>query len=333
MNPSQKRKIEYGKMRAAFEDNNWPVPSPQSFHHWTLVRQVDHLVTARETEPDLGFMARMLALCSLPRTNPGRRLQYKRVNGPYKLVMIAGADNRLPYGNLPRLLLAWVTTEAVRTCRRELILGRSLSEFMRKLDIYSTSGGTSGGRTRLRNQMHRLFNASIQLIYEDERTSASMSSFVADRTEFWWDPKKPDSPVLWDSKIELGEKFFQEIIHCPVPLNTNILKAIKRSPLGLDLYMWLNYRLFGMKNPVKLTWRDLYRQFGAHPSKAANKRTVDDFRKKCLRELKKIKLTWKGFDYELVRGALLLFPTPPSVQPMTLPVGRKDSIPSTDLHA
>lgn len=333
MNPSQKRKIEYGKMKTAFEDNNWPVPTPQSFHHWTLARQVDHLVTAREAEPDLGFMARMLALCSLPRTNPGRRKEYVRGNGPFTLVMSAGGLNKLPYGNLPRLLLAWVTTEAVRTQRRELVLGRSLSEFMRKLDIYSTSGGTSGGRTRLRNQMHRLFNTSIQLIYEDGHSSASMSSFVADRTEFWWDPKQPNVPVLWDSKIELGEKFFQEIISSPVPLNTNILKAIRRSPLGLDLYMWLNYRLFGMKNPLKLKWRDLYRQFGAHPSKATNKRTVGDFRKKCLRELKKIKIAWEGFDYELIRGALVLLPAPPSVPPMTHPFGRKSNDPSTALHA
>ena len=63
-------------------------------------------------------MARMMVLCSLPRTNPGDRLQYKRVNGPYKLIMIAGGDNKLPFGNLPRLLLAWVSTEAVRTGRR-----------------------------------------------------------------------------------------------------------------------------------------------------------------------------------------------------------------------
>ena len=27
-------------------------------------------------------MGRTMALCSLPRTNPGNRLQYKRVNGP-----------------------------------------------------------------------------------------------------------------------------------------------------------------------------------------------------------------------------------------------------------
>ena len=44
----------------------------------------------------------------------GNRHQYKRVNGPYKLIMIAGGDNKLPYGSLPRLLLAWVSIEAVR---------------------------------------------------------------------------------------------------------------------------------------------------------------------------------------------------------------------------
>ena len=58
---------------------------------------------------------------------------------------------------------AWVTTEAVRTQSRVLALGDSLSEFMRKLDIYSTSGR---GHTRLRNQMDRLFNASVSLVYE-----------------------------------------------------------------------------------------------------------------------------------------------------------------------
>ena len=70
-----------------------------------------------------------------PHQNPGNRHQYKRVNGPYKLVMVAGADNKLPFGNLPRLLMAWISTEAVRTQSRELILGRSLSKFMRSLGI------------------------------------------------------------------------------------------------------------------------------------------------------------------------------------------------------
>ena len=46
---------------------------------------MNQLVGASEADPDLGFMARLLVLCSLPRTNPGNRLQYKRVNGPFTL--------------------------------------------------------------------------------------------------------------------------------------------------------------------------------------------------------------------------------------------------------
>ena len=76
---------------------------------------MDQLVSASEAAADLGFMARTMALCSLPRTNPGNRHQYKRGNGPYKLIMIAGGDNKLPFGNFPRLILAWLCTEASRS--------------------------------------------------------------------------------------------------------------------------------------------------------------------------------------------------------------------------
>ena len=57
--------------------------SPQARHHFTQADQVNQLVSASEADPELGFMARLLALCSLPRTNPGDRKEYKRGNGPY----------------------------------------------------------------------------------------------------------------------------------------------------------------------------------------------------------------------------------------------------------
>ena len=206
--------------------------SPRARRHFTRFDQVDRLARAALASPDRGFMARLMMLCSLPRTNPGRRLQYKRVNGPYTLIMTAVGKTGLPFGNLPRLLLAWVSTEAVRTQSRELFLGTSLSGFMRKLDLVPVGGGTSGGRTRLRNQIKRLFNAHIQLAYENERVSASVNSPLASRTEFWWNPNRPHERVLWESKIELGDKFFQEIVSHPVPLDMNILKALRRGELA-----------------------------------------------------------------------------------------------------
>ena len=290
--------------------------SPQALHHFTRFDQVDQLVSASEADADLGFMGRTMALCSLPRTNPGNRLQYKRVNGPYTLIMTATGDHKLPYGNLPRLLMAWLSTEAVRTQSRVLVLGDSLAEFMRTLGIYSSSGGT---QTRLRNQMDRLFNASVRLTYEDERGKQFVASHIADRGEFWWDERKPDEYSLWDSKIRLGEDLFNEIIQHPVPLDMNTLAALKRSPLGLDFYLWLNYRNFALRAPLRLSWRALYRQFGADPAKASDKRTVDAFRTDSLRELKKIKLAWPDLHYVTAKGVLILFPSKPAIAPTTGP--------------
>ena len=286
--------------------------TPQALHHWTRNDQVDALVAVREAEPDTGFMMRLLALCTLPRTNPGDRAQYRRINGPFKLYLIAGGDAKLPYGTLPRLLLAWVCTEAVRTQSRTLVLGRSLSEFMRKLGLNPTAGGPTGSRTRLQNQMDRLFSCQVELIHEDQDSKRFLASRIADRGEFWWNPRRPDDPVLWESTIRLGEDFFAEIIACPVPLDMNVLKALKRSSLGLDLYLWLTYRLFTLDRPLRLTWPQLYRQFGANPAQT-DRVTVDNFRKKVLRELRKLKTAWPDFDYGTPRGHLVLRPTPPRI--------------------
>ena len=65
--------------------------------------------------------------------------------------MSATGVHKLSYGNLPRLILAWVSTEAVRMQSRVLILGSSLSEFMRTLGMGDRSGSPRSDRTPLPN--------------------------------------------------------------------------------------------------------------------------------------------------------------------------------------
>ena len=70
--------VPLGDMAGAVELPDGRVLSPgaatsQARHHFTTLRQVDQLIEASEADADLGFMARLLALCSLPRTNPKTR--------------------------------------------------------------------------------------------------------------------------------------------------------------------------------------------------------------------------------------------------------------------
>ena len=82
--------------------------------------------------------------------------------------------------------MAWISTEAVRTQNRELVLGRSLSDFMRSLGLEPVGGV----RTRLRNQMKRLFNTHVRLVYEDKHGEQFVNSLIAERGEFWWTQRR-----------------------------------------------------------------------------------------------------------------------------------------------
>ena len=268
-------------------------------------------------QPDVGFMVRLLALCTLPRTDPGKLTHYVRRNGWYALVVIAGGpEPRLPYGVLPRLLLAWICTEAVRTRSRRLVLGRSVAEFMRRLGVQSSdSAGRYGIRTRLREQMTRLFRASIELTQDLPDGAYTVADRVTTDMRLWWKPQRSDEPVGWDSAIVLGYDLFSEILAAPVPIDMNVVRELKRSSLGLDLYLWLTYRLFHLDLPLSLTWRQVYRQFASRPEWDGGQ-SVKYFRRDVLRELEKIAIAWPELSYSTPTGRLVLRPSRPRVSPV-----------------
>ena len=65
--------------------------SPQARHCFTQADQVNLLVSAREADPDRGFMARTMALCSLPRSNPGNRKRIQARQRPLYALYAVGA--------------------------------------------------------------------------------------------------------------------------------------------------------------------------------------------------------------------------------------------------
>ena len=93
------------------------------------------------------------------------------------------------------------------------------------------------------------------------------------------------------------------------------IRRVLTAPLGLDLYLWLTYRTFALRAPQRLTWRLPYSQFGAHPAKSSDNNTVQAFRYKVLRELKKIKLAWPDLNYSTAPGVLILHPSTPVIAP------------------
>lgn len=267
---------------------------------------------------DMAFMGRPLVQLTLPHDDPGDVDYYERVNGDTSLIVQPGFVREsgqtkragIPYGVYPRLVLAWVTTEAVRTKNRQLVLGGSLTAFMNELGLTTAGGRTIG---LLRDQMNRLFTARIAVVRGDEGRLDHASMEITRRARLWWDHKRPDEPVMFNSTIQLSDDFFRLITERPVPVDMRALQVLKSSPLGLDLYMWLTYRVSYMRTETAISWSQLEAQLGADYSDTKN------FARSVKRELRKIQLVWPSLKIATPRGRLVIYPCLSHVAPRLVP--------------
>ena len=249
----------------------------------------------------LGFMARAMVQATLPhRAVPGN--EFARRNGAFTLTLMAPSVVGLPYGSVPRLLLSWITTEAVRTKEREIVLGETLSGFMGELGLVPT-GGRWGTIARLKKQTTRLFASTVSCIYDSSQGHADVGYRLADRTMLWWDGKRPDHAALWQSTVTLSQPFFDEIIERPVPIDMRALKALKRSPMALDIYCWATYRMSYLHKPTTVPWAALAAQFGSDYTR------LRDFKAAFLAELRKVAAVYPEVFVQPSEAGLVLRPS------------------------
>lgn len=238
----------------------------------------------RPTDQDKAFLARQLVQTTLPHSDPGNVPVWSRSNGNLTLTIQQGYKNDgqpfgHPFGNIPRLLMYWMTTEAVRTKTTRLELGDSLAGFMEELGLDHRRGGKRSDRHRLREQMNRLFEARVSFTTRIEskgRVGEERDRMqIAEKTLLWFDEKNPEQRALWGSFVQLDPRFFEAITANPVPVDLRALRAIKRSPLALDLYSLLTYQAFRASRggkPVFMNWRQLQAALGTSYSDTADLR-------------------------------------------------------------
>lgn len=251
----------------------------------------------------IGYMARAMVQASLPHSRPATN-EFTRKNGNFTLTILCPSKIGLPYGTVPRLLLAWITTEAVKTQTKTLVLGDTLADFMRELELGDGTGGKTGSITRLRNQMRKLFSSTISCDYHDNQRDAGAGFRIATSYETWWTHQDPEQAGLWQSNVTLDEAFYKEIITSPVPVDLRALKALRRSPLALDLYNWLTYRNSYLKKDTLMRWDSLAMQLGSAYSR------IRDFKAALLTELKKVQIVYPEANIGIEEKGLILKPSP-----------------------
>lgn len=228
-------------------------------------RLIDQAVEIEQVSPrdagTIGFMTCLMVLATLPHSKPSQN-EFVRKNGEYTLTIICPTEIGLPYGSYPRLILAWICTEAIRKQSRHLYLGPSLRQFLKQLEITS-SGGPNGTLRMFSEQYKRLFCSSISCIRTGKNGWAYDSLSVSDQANFWWDPLQQNNSGRWVSHLTLNDNFFQSILKCPVPIDMRALFALRKSPLSMDIYLWATHRLPRLRRPTILSWEVLMMKFGS----------------------------------------------------------------------
>lgn len=288
-----------------------PDPRPRDLQ---LLRDAAELWDAEGQE--VGYLARLFTQVALPYRDPGDVPAWGRRNGDLVLVVQPGMTIAkdgtprpigYPYGTVPRLLLTWLSTEAVRTQNPELVLGTSLAEFMRNLDLVPT-GGRNGTITRLRKQMERLFQATLSVRWEgDASREAGGRLNVASAYDLWWADRDPQQPALLPSTVRLSAEFYTEVTQHPVPLDVGALKALRGSALRLDIYAWLTYRMSYLRRPTTVPWEALKAQFGSNL--ADTKQGRAQFRRDFAKHLREVLVVYRDADVDATPAGVVLRPS------------------------
>jgi hypothetical protein len=105
----------------------------------------------------------------------------------------------------------------------------------------------------------------------------------------------------------LTQKFFEQLIEAPVPLDLRAIKALKRSALSLDLYAWGTRRVSYLKRPLRISWASFQSSFGAGYAETPQGRSR--FRGNAIEALHRVKAVYPQLRIEIRRDGVLLYPS------------------------
>lgn len=272
---------------------------------------------------DVGYTSRIFVQALFPYRKTDDLVRQVQ-NGPDRITVTS--PDGLPYGKYPRLIMAYIITQAVhRQDRpedeaRRIPLGSSMNSFLGQIGLLTRgTGGQRGSLTLIREQLCRITTSSIKVekifrtAHRDRGRGKSID--ITDEYDLWFDPKNADQATVTESYIELTREFYQQIIESPIPIDLDVLKQLNK-PRAIDLYVWLALKKFWLsKRPDRdftFTWDTLALHFS--PKKLHTWVERRDFRteiKKCLATIQEF---WPEVGADVTPAGLLVHQGDPPVK-------------------
>lgn len=274
------------------------------------------IATTPPAGEDMAYMHSVMCQVGLPRSKVDAT-SFERHSGGATLLVEAGklwdgkqfVQQPIPYGPMPRLVLAWMNTYAVRFNTAEIPLGDSASEFLRMLGK-TPNGGRNGVYTTFRKQVQALSACRITLGFNANGRAHTYEGKPIKHFEAWIASTEDQRP-LWPGSVTFSDDYYQTLKSYAVPLDNRALMALKGSALAMDVYTWLAHRLHRIEGRgVTLHWMALREQFG---QEYRGKDPDKDFKKEFVAALKKVLAVYPQAKVKPVTGGVLLLGSPPPI--------------------
>ena len=227
---------------------------------------------------------------------------------PGKLIKPGTSESEfigVPYGSRARLILLYLQTQALRTQNREVELGRSMRDWLRRMGI------AQGGKSirEVREQATRLSICRLTFFYPHSNGGTGFSSerIVDDGVLFLEQNHDDRQERLFVETVRLSQSFYDALCKHPVPLWEPALRQIQNNSMALDLYVWLAYRLHVLSKPTSIHWPKLHEQFGG------GFKALRQFKPTLIENLKLALAVYPEAVVELEPNGLRLIPSPPPV--------------------
>lgn len=265
---------------------------------------------------ELRHVHSIFALCGLPyRSQPLEVREYERRNGQMLLKVKAGEllspDGKMvaqpvPYGATARKLFMHFNSEAVRTKSREISLDESMTAYIRDVLGIEVTGGKNGSINAIKKQISALAACTMQMgAWDGEK------SFLLDTKPFElisvWLPLEAKQRSLWPNTITYSEGFFESLLKHALPIDNRAVNALGNSPLALDVYFWLTYRMTRGTKPIKIKWESLHGQFGG------DTKLLKHFKLEFKKAIESVKELFPNLPLELTDEGASLIPGRPEV--------------------
>jgi Plasmid encoded RepA protein len=235
----------------------------------------ERMLSVEQQEKVPAFLHSAFAVMSLPTSKPvDPQAPVIRKDGDYSMMIAPRpklADGEahylgVPYGPIPRLILMFVMTQAVKTQSREIELGSSFRDWLRQLGKRSSGGGARGQMSLVKQHLDRLMHCDWTIRW-DGQDAGKGKPFLIERIDLM---RRAGGLEAGDGyaelRLQLTEDFFRSLLDHPVPLNWVAISHLSTSALALDLYTYLAHRLPRIRNEsgkVTISWAQLKTHFGS----------------------------------------------------------------------